>query len=214
MSLDGAIDLWRGQFGDDYTRRNALKLHNVRARRELFREIFRMMGAPRPSTIVEVGAGAGSNLVALRELLGDGPRLIAVEPNGTARDQIWQCCATRVSDIVDASAAMLPFDDHSIDLVFTSGVLIHIPPDELGAVLDEIHRVSSRYIVCIEYFSPETRALPYRGQPEALWTADFGSLYLDRFADLHSCAYGFAWKRETGLDNVTWHLLEKNPISI
>lgn len=206
-----STDLWQGQFGDDYTRRNAAKPGNIKSRKELFKSIFKSMGASRLNTIVEVGAGGGANLLALRDLLGDQPRLIAIEPNDRARLQIYSTCVTAVRDIHNARADKLPLPSGSADLVFTSGLLIHIPPDSLGAVMDEIHRVSKRYIVCIEYFSPEMRNLPYRGKSDAMWSADFGSMYLDRFEDLHWCDYGFAWKRATGLDNVTWHLLEKSP---
>ncbi len=41
----------------------------------------------------------------------------------------------------------------SFDLVFTSGVLIHIAPHDLPTIMGEIHRCSSRYIWGFEYYS-------------------------------------------------------------
>ena len=61
-------------------------------------------------------------------------------------------------------------------MAFTSGVLIHIEPERLGATMDEIHRVSSKYILCAEYFSPRAETLRYRGQEGLLFKNDFGGL--------------------------------------
>jgi hypothetical protein len=47
--------------------------------------------------------------------------------------------------------------------------------------MDEIVRCSRRYVLCAEYFSPETVEVPYRGQERALFKSDFGRLYADRF---------------------------------
>jgi hypothetical protein len=87
--------------------------------------------------------------------------------------------------------------------------LIHVPPDKILASMKEIHRCSKRWIVCAEYFAPEERELPYRGQRNALWLRDYGSLWLDNFPDLTCIATFFAWKRMTGLDNLTFWLFEK-----
>jgi len=204
--------LWSGVFGDEYTERNkTVDDWNIRARESLFAEIFRLTQPSALNSIAEIGAGGGANLVALRRLFGDRPRLIAVEPNESARTQILSSCSTTAADVINAWADALPFQDNSIDAVFTSGVLIHVAPNHLGAVMDEIHRVAGRYIICAEYFSPELRCIPYRGLGNALWANDFGSAYLSRFEDLCSCDYGFAWRRATGLDNLTWHLMEKRP---
>jgi hypothetical protein len=50
---------------------------------------------------------------------------------------------------------------------------------------------------------------PYRGHDDRLFKRDFGGYWLDHFSDLWTVAYGFAWKRITGLDNLTWWLFEK-----
>ena len=51
--------------------------------------------------------------------------------------------------------------------------------------------------------------IPYRGQEGLLFKRDFGGLWLDSFPSLRTVAYGFAWKRVTGVDNLTWWLFEK-----
>lgn len=199
-----AAELWTGEFGDAYQRRNATTPDKITARTWLWHSIFERVSIP--ETVLEVGAGDGVNLRAIDGyVMGQRPlRLHAVEPNMAARTRLL-----RNFDAVDGTAQALPFADASIDLVFTSGVLIHIPPRDLAQACAEIHRVSRRYIVAIEYFAAEPTEVPYRGHAGALWKRDFGAFYLDHFPDLKALGCGFAWKRTTGLDDLTWWAFEK-----
>jgi hypothetical protein len=103
----------------------------------------------------------------------------------------------------------IPFPDGAAELVFTAGVLIHVPPDNLPAVADEMHRVSSRFILVSEYFASEPEEKRYRGQDGLLFKRDFAGFFLDRFDDLEVVADGFLWKRTTGIDDTTWALMGK-----
>lgn len=204
------VKTWEGEFGKEYTERNAPSEENIESRTSLFFDIMNEMRC-NPKSIAEIGAGSGANLRAIRRILGGSVELTAVEPNQVAREAIIANQDCDVSRTIYGSAGDIPLADGSMGLVFTSGVLIHIPPAKLGRAMDEIHRVSSRWIAAIEYFNPELVEIVYRGQHGLLWKGDYGSMYLDRFPDLRCIAYGFAWKRDTGLDNVTWWLFEKNP---
>jgi ubiquinone/menaquinone biosynthesis C-methylase UbiE len=70
--------------------------------------------------------------------------------------------------IVEGNAFELPFNDNCFDLIFTSGVLIHIALTDLPRALSEIHRVINRYILAIEYFAEEETSIYYRGHNNAL----------------------------------------------
>lgn len=78
---------------------------------------------------------------------------------------------------VAATARSLPFRDRWFDLVFTTGVLIHVPPGTLSSVMGEVVRCSDRYVLCAEYFSEQPTTVPCRGQTQALFKRDFGALY-------------------------------------
>jgi spore coat polysaccharide biosynthesis protein SpsF len=106
-------------------------------------------------------------------------------------------------------AQAIDFSDAVADLAFTSGVLIHIHPDDLLPACREVHRCAGRYVACVEYFADKPEAIPYRGHTDKLFKRDFGSFWMDNFPDLTVLATGFAWKRTTGLDNLTWWLFEK-----
>ena len=193
------IGWWQGSHGDEYTERNDNA--DIDARVALWAEIMGCIGymgfrSPSPS-ILEIGAGGGVNLDALA-LLGYR-HLRAVEPNAVARQ-------TLINKGFTASGGTAANPSCRGELVFTSGVLIHVPPNELLEACQGIYDAAERHIVCIEYFSADPEEKEYRGRK--LWKRDFGSFWLDNF-DLKPLGCGFAWKRTTGLDNLTYWIFEK-----
>lgn len=205
--MNRTIEAWTGQFGQSYTERNRPTKDQMRARADMFDRIFRGIG--HPINVLEVGCNIGQNLVAIRKLYEDHGfyvNLNGIEPNQDALDE---CQKTFPGDkIIKASAENIPFRRNSFDLVFTSGVLIHIYPYNLYEVCKEIHRVSSRYILSIEYFSADPEEKEYRGESGLLWKRDFGKYWIEEFG-MRPVDVGFFWKETTGLDNLTWVLLEK-----
>jgi pseudaminic acid biosynthesis-associated methylase len=201
------IEFWRGQFGDAYVDRNAVAPAQLNARVALWSLILSHTLSAPPRSILEVGANLGLNLRALRVLTT--ARYYAVEPNDKARGRLVSDAVVAENDVRGGVASAIDFPDGVADLAFTSGVLIHIHPDQLLASCQEIHRCSARWIGCIEYFADKPEMIPYRGEVDRLFKRDFGAFWLDNFPDLRITAYGFAWKRVTGLDNLTWWLFEK-----
>ena len=201
------VEFWRGDFGDAYTDRHATSAQHLRARVALWADILSHTLVSAPKSILEVGANVGVNLRAIRTLTP--ARLLGVEPNDKARKQLVEDKIVDTQDLRAGIASAIDFPDGVADLVFTSGVLIHIHPDELLASMKELHRCAKRWIVSIEYFSDKPEMIPYRGHDDRLFKRDFGGLWLDHFTDLRAVGYGFCWKRVTGLDNLTWWLFEK-----
>jgi pseudaminic acid biosynthesis-associated methylase len=200
-------EFWLGEFGDAYTDRNPASADQMRARLKLWSEILSHTIAAPPTSCLEVGANLGGNLRALRQLMA--ARCFAVEPNDKARGILVRDGVVDAADLRGGLSTKIDFPDRVADLAFTSGVLIHVHPDQLATSLSEIHRCSARWIGCIEYFSDKPEMIPYFGHYERLFKRDFGSLWLDSFPDLRPVACGFAWRRITGLDNLTWWLFEK-----
>jgi pseudaminic acid biosynthesis-associated methylase len=205
------IKLWKSKFGDDYVDRNLPTEDNIAARTMMFTKILNTLLTPMyvPKYILEVGAGVGANLSALNDIYNHHGatinRLSAVEPNDKAAkhlDHIEGC--TRIG----VNAFDIDAQDHSFDLVFTSGVLIHIHPNDQMRAMKEIYRTTKKNIICIEYFSPELREIKYHNEEKALWTNDYGSLWMNNFP-LQCLGWGFEWKKATGLDNVTWWSFQK-----
>ena len=199
--------LWTGAFGDEYAARNAVDPDAHARLVEVWRTMLAKVATGGLSRVVEVGANIGRNLRALAEVTT--AELTAVEPNAAARARLVADGVVAPERAVEAFASALPFEDGFADLVFTSGVLIHVAPEDLEACCREIVRVSRRYVLCVEYFSDSPREIPYRGHTGALFLRDFGEAYLAVAPELKVVDYGFLWRRTTGQDNPTWWLFEK-----
>ena len=194
------VELWRSAFGREYTDRND------REKPERVSSWRRLLDGIAPKRVMEVGCNVGWNLEYLRrlgveELYGVEPQTYAVS-RARVRNPIF--------NVLHGTAFDLPFRDGFFDLAFTSGVLIHIAPESIHGALDEMYRVSSRYIVAIEYGMPkqEEQEVLYRGQQNALWKRDHGALWMKRFPTLRevrSLELGVA----DGYDACTAHLFEK-----
>lgn len=213
MTID-KLDLWKGKFGDEYRERNQLTEENINNRYNLWVQVIRYIynnsSTPSkiPSEYFEIGAGLGGNLIAinrLMELNNINSVIMAQEPNIETRKLSNKNC--RQHDFQPAWVDEMNLLDSSVDVVFTSGVLIHIPPDLVLNTMRDMYRISKKYIVCIEYFSPKTREHIYHGE-QAMWSTDFGSVWLDNF-NLRCLGCFFMWKRLSGLDNLTVWIFEK-----
>ena len=199
--------LWRGEFGDAYTDRNAVTDAGLAALTQNWARILRATTGAPPDSIFEGGANLGLNLRALRRLTT--ARFYAVEPNAKARARMIADDVIATEDLGDGLLKSVALPDACVDLSFTSGVLIHVPPTDLLASCAEIVRLSRRYVVAIEYFSDTPQEILYRDHTEALFKRDFGLFYLENFPALRVLDYGFAWKPLSGLDNMTWWVFEK-----
>lgn len=187
MSKSFQEEIWSGIFGKEYTDRNTLDLDEVNelyksnfgiTRTEMNVEFFDRLD--RNIKILEVGANTGNQLLLLqamgfKNLYGIELQNYAVE---TAKSR------TKRINIIQGSAFDIPFKDGYFDLVFTSGVLIHISPVYLPKALGEINRCSKKLIWGFEYFAEQTTEIPYRGNNSLLWKANYSELYLKNFSDL------------------------------
>ncbi|MYE24189.1 MAG: methyltransferase domain-containing protein [Gammaproteobacteria bacterium] len=202
-----ALETWKGDFGNAYTGRNAADEASIERRVRMWRRVLRPLEAAPPASCLEVGANVGINLRALKTL--HALDMYALEPNAKARDILVRDRVVPRNRVLDGTADRIDLADESVDLVFTSGVLIHVPPGQLAAACGEMHRVARRYLLMIEYFASEPEEKTYRGEEGLLFKCDFGAFCLDLFPDLSPVDYGFFWKPATGLDNLTWWLFAK-----
>lgn len=179
---------WKNEFGKTYTDRNNMTVEEMDSlykanygitRAELNNEFLKDLD--KRIRILEVGSNIGNQLLCLQNmgfanLYGLEPQLYAVELSKKN---------TKSINIIEGNAFDIPFKDNYFDLVFTSGVLIHINPENINKALDEIYRCSNSYIWGFEYFIPVGyEMIQYRGKEELLWKTDFSRLFLDRFSDL------------------------------
>jgi len=181
------IQKWSGEFGKEYTDRNtllfdeweaALKKNYGITRTEMNMEFIGNLD--RSIRILEVGSNVGNQLVCLKKmgfqfLYGIELQQYAVELSKSRTSNI---------NIIQGSAFDIPYKDGFFDLVFTSGVLIHISPTDIIDAINEIYRCSKRYIWGFEYFSDKYSEIPYRGNNQLMWKGDFKQKYIEEFPEL------------------------------
>jgi pseudaminic acid biosynthesis-associated methylase len=192
--------LWAGGFGDAYLERNRA----VAEGRKPFWEA--RLAQMEVGNALEVGCNLGANLVWLADLLG-AENVAGVDVNENALEVAR--AALPKADVRRSVARELPFEDDSFDLVFTTMVLIHQPPDELPGVMDEIVRCSRRYVLCGEYYDDKLVEVPYRGERDALYRNDYGRLYQERYPELKLLDKGFLPRSEGVWDDVTFWVFEQ-----
>lgn len=92
-------------------------------------------------TVVDVGSGTGTMCRHFAGVVGADGRVVGVEPNPVLRGIAEQRAAEAeaVVEFVDASAADLPFESGSVDVVWCERVLQHVP--EAQDAVTEIARV-------------------------------------------------------------------------
>ncbi len=196
---------WEGQFGDDYIERNCDE-QIIASNAVLFAKILSRIGMD-ISSILELGCNIGNNLVGISKIMPN-VSLHGVEINAKALAHLegLNLCKTYHSSIKAFSSG------HLFDLVFTKGVLIHIPPVDLPEVYKKMYELSSKYILMIEYYNQRQLEINYRGHTERLWKRDFAGEMMDLYPNLTLVDYGFEYHRDKCFpqnDDMTWFLLRK-----
>jgi pseudaminic acid biosynthesis-associated methylase len=179
-------DRWRGEFGRAYTQRNTLSEAQLdalyRRRYGLSREELNaeFLGGLALESVLEVGCNVGMQLRHLRRTTTARLAGIDLQEGALAVAR----AALPDADLRVAEATAIPHPDRSFDLVFTSSVLIHVPPEDLPVVMDEMVRVSRRWVFGLEYWHASPVEVPYRGESRLLWKRDFAADWLRRHPTL------------------------------
>ncbi|MFC1954046.1 pseudaminic acid biosynthesis-associated methylase [Chloroflexota bacterium] len=187
MTEPKQVKMWSGQFGREYTDRNARSLEEIELRYKQRYGITRTEMNLRfigdfdcSMKVLEVGSNVGNQLLRLQKSGFQNLYGIELQPYAVELSK----SRTKAINIVQGSAFDIPFKDGFFGLVFTSGLLIHIAPKDIAKVLDEIYRSTNQYIWCFEYYSDVYTPIDYRGHNDLLWKANFSKLFLERFRDL------------------------------
>ncbi len=171
---------WETDFGKKYTNRNKVTISEVE---KLYKNNFgitrtgmnkKFIGLlDRSIRILEVGCNVGNQLQVLQKM--GFKNLYGIEPQEHAVELSKKL--TKGINITKGNAFDIPFKDNYFGLVFTSGVLIHISPDNIAKAIKEIYRCSNKYIWGFEYYAKKYENITYRGEKGLLWKADFSGIY-------------------------------------
>jgi len=185
---------WAGEFGSEYHKRNRPEWQQ---RVPFWESAMQFTSA---HSVLEVGCGPGWNLLAIQAIARDA-EMYGIEINPGAVEEARQ----QGLDVRQGTAVSIAglYDQGSIDMVFTAGVLIHVPPDELETVMRAIAMVSAQYVLAIEYAADTEQMIDYRGNADRLWKRPYGQLYQDM--GLRLLSEGVAG----GFNECTYWLLQK-----
>jgi SAM-dependent methyltransferase len=128
-------------------------------------------------SFLEVGCNKGHNLDAINEIMNFETTALGID--------IRKEHCTR-PDIIHGSAYDLPWYNDAFDFTFTSGVLIHIPPGRLEVAMNELRRVSNRYVLMIEYYSEKEKGTKYEkdfNYQDGVWSRPYGEIYQGYFKE-------------------------------
>jgi pseudaminic acid biosynthesis-associated methylase len=174
--------------GDQYTKRNPQSVEELDnlyknqygvTRRKMNQDF--LGNFKKDTKILEVGANIGRQLELLKRM--GFTNLIGIEINNFAVRK-----AKRIHpsvDVIKGTAFDLPFKDNYFDLIFTSGLLIHIAPKDLKKAMSEIVRVSKKHVWGLEYYADKAADVIYRSNIGFLWKRDFADFYIKNFPALN-----------------------------
>jgi SAM-dependent methyltransferase len=131
---------WTLRGGDDYFREQ----EGQQARTSRAEWLADRLASYRPSSILEVGCGYGKLLKELRRRL-DIP-LVGIDFSLSQLDQAHRFLGHDHNlALLLGRGERLPFADHSFDMVVTSAVILHNPPEIAERMRREVMRVSRRF---------------------------------------------------------------------
>ena len=178
--MSDTVDFWKGDFGTAYTARNRV---DWRARIPFWDRLVAKYGF---RSVYEVGANAGWNFSAIKHTI-HGYNIVThgCEINGAARKQAENAGLSLEEELYFGTHTGLAYNhSNEYELVYTSGVLIHVPPEELGAMMGAIVKASCDYVLAIEYESDQEEEVEYRGHTGKLWRRPYGKMYQDMGLEL------------------------------
>ena len=162
---------WHGVFGDRYTKRNP-KLSDFhytdgKTRLEITKDFLDKI--PRDISILELGCNRGNATRILHDM--GFTNLTGIDINANAIVQAEKEFPEYTfyhSSIEDYPPAK------KFDLVYTSGVLIHIHPDNISRTINKMKTLARKWIFGFEYYSLEEESIRYSS---GCWSRDYPNLF-------------------------------------
>ena len=75
-----------------------------------------------------------------------------------------------------ADASQIPFKNSKFDLVYSSGVLAHTPPEAVKPIINEIFRVAKKYILLVEYVGSRVNRNSVENCKQNAWAHNYDLL--------------------------------------
>ena len=178
MDTNSQLKKWTSNFGNKYTSRNNKKTLND------FDNLYKkQFGSTRSeinnkytgyfkknSKFLELGCNVGFQLDLLKKK--NFINLYGVEVQEKAIE-IGRKKSPHINFYKSSSDNLSFLPSQSFDVVCTTNFLIHLNKSNLLKTINEMTRLTSKYIWCMEYFSNTRKEIIYRGKKNLLWKDNF-----------------------------------------
>lgn len=199
-------NFWNNQYAEEYRNKNNSLAYDDELGLEGWIKMLNKTN--NIDNLLECGCNIGRNINLLNKALPNSKKSI-IEISSEAfniANNTYEIDKSFNGSIIDSN-----FENESFDLVFSSGVLIHIHPKDLLANMKKMFDYSKKYVLIAEYFNRTPTMIEYQGQKDKLFKCDFGKTFIENF-DVKLVDYGFLWGHiydNGGWDDFTWWLFEK-----
>ena len=119
------------------------------------KDLLRFIKKNKVHTILEAGCGFGRNLQYLVEHGVPATHLHGVDITSSLLKKACQVPILKQAVLESADVLNLPYQNNNFDLVFTHGLLMHIPPKKIEKAFRELIRTSRKYVVIYEEVSKQ-----------------------------------------------------------
>ena len=195
---------WKETYASEYISRN--KNFDLDSGIKAWAQMTKNLGPI--DSVLECGCNIGRNINILNHLLPNAQKsVIEISPEAFSLvTKTYELSSSQNCSILESNMPLKNFD-----LVFTTGVLIHIAPENLLPNLEKIYNYSKKYILFCEMFSRVPRTVTYKGENDLLFTRDYGRFFAENFP-CRVVDYGFLWGYyfdSAGFDDGNFWVFEK-----
>ena len=159
-------------------------------------------------SILECGSNIGRNLKQIN-LAYPKKKLSFIELNKKA----FKICSLNknIENSYNSSIQDCKILKNTYDLVFTSGVLIHLNDKTLNKVIPKIIDWSKNFVIILEYFSTTKIEKTYRGKKNLLFLREYGEEFLKtKRVKLLDCGFFYSKiYKKAGFGDITYWVFKK-----
>ncbi|MDB3987995.1 methyltransferase domain-containing protein [Candidatus Pelagibacter sp.] len=172
---------WLSKFGSDYTKRdmkldlNVFEKYYIKnfgiTKNQLNKKFYKYFN--KDFKFLETGCNVGTQLALMKKnnfinLYGIDIQSGAIKIGKKERPYI---------KFKQGTSDNLEFKDNNFDVTLTNNFFIHLNKDNLLKTINEIYRVTTKYVWCFEYYSKKRKKLNYRGNTNIMWKDDFKTYF-------------------------------------
>lgn len=122
-----------------------------------------------PETILEIGCNFGRELKHLEGL----SNLYGID---TSSEKIEKARVYVKGTFKIADASQIPYKNNKFDLVYSSGIFAHSQTEKIKSIMDEMFRVSNKYILLVEYIGSHLSKNIVGNCKQNAWIHDYNKL--------------------------------------